>query len=202
MKKNMTTNDRQGTCARTLIERLEGIPPPARNAPKRRPRSAMSSGPERGTDVVRVGPSRSWHGDGDTHALRPGLLGSVLAAMAAAPAAAQVPPSPSSATVGQADESVGDLSRIRPELRRSPLAVHAAGYKLTGVDLGTLPPLRVALSYAVSIWTNGRFGWPGASLGTLTSPTTLACQRTEFLHHSWPRFLRLRFPCSRCWCWF
>ena len=103
--------------------------------------------------------------------LRAAFLASLLAALAVAPAAAQTTITLVSNT-GQADESVGNLSTY-DHAQAFTTGAHAAGYKLTGVDLD-FAAVESGSSYAVSIWTNGRFGWPGTSIGTLTSPTALA----------------------------
>ena len=75
---------------------------------------------------------------------------------------------------GQTDGDTGNLGAF-DQAQAFTTAGHAAGYTLTGVDIefATLVPSNTA-SYAVSIRNANSSGLPGTSVGTLTSPASLA----------------------------
>ena len=75
---------------------------------------------------------------------------------------------------GQADGDTGNLGTV-DQAQAFTTAGHAAGYTLTGVDIefASVVPSNTA-SYAVSIRNAASSGLPGTSVGTLTSPASLA----------------------------
>ncbi len=97
--------------------------------------------------------------------LRAAFLAGLLAALAAAPAAAQTTITLVSNT-GQADGDTGGLSTF-DHAQAFTTGAHAAGYKLTGVDIDFAADVASGSSYAVSIWTDAS-GSPGTSVGSLT----------------------------------
>ena len=88
-------------------------------------------------------------------------------------------PSPASAqttitlvsNTGQADGDTGGLGS-NDHAQAFTTGGHAAGYKLTGVDIEFASVAAFATAYAVSIWTDSS-GSPGTSVGTLTRPASL-----------------------------
>ena len=123
----------------------------------------------RHTDVQ--GSEAGWAAPPPTHRTPLRLAAAaLLAGLAAAPAAAQTTITLVSNT-GQTDGTTGSLASF-DQAQAFTTGAHAAGYKLTGVDI-QFSGVTSGASFAVSIWTDAS-GSPGTSVGNLTSPSALA----------------------------
>ena len=81
--------------------------------------------------------------------------------------------------LGQIDGSEGSLG-LFDQAQAFTTGSHSAGYTLTSVEIDFRNVFASNAAYAVSIRSNTNSARPGSSLGTLTSPATLAAGVNEF----------------------